>query len=426
MNGFFQNLIENRRKLWIFIPLLILYAISYFHRVAIPGTIFSQLLQEGYTAETIVSIASSFIMIYSISQVISGILADKYSGVRVVTFGGILFIIGVNILPFSHSLCIMNLSRFIAGLGASTMYLGLVQEADRLFGRNYFSVYLGIVYFVGYLGGMCGAYPFERACAYFDWRQVLMFLGVVTIIFYVIFLCAIRVDKIPKPSTLPINFSPILKIMKNPYSWLILYCSSVNFAAFSIIQMVLGKKFLEDCGNFSSATASVVISILTIIGMSLLFLNGIFIRMCGNRRKPFMIGTSSLLFWATIMMILVLYFDLPRFFLIIGFICYAISSTGTIAYALTVQELNSKEMMTLATGFTNMGCYFFVASGSLLVGKVLDYFLPADFNGGDFVYPVQSYIAIFIIILFFSLIGNILMLFIPETRGHYLNLTLKK
>ena len=136
MNGFFQNLIENRRKLWIFIPLLILYAISYFHRVAIPGTIFSQLLQEGYTAEAIVSIASAFIMIYSISQVISGILADKYSGVRVVAFGGLLFIIGVNILPFSHSLFIMNLSRFIAGLGASTMYLGLVQEADRLFGRN--------------------------------------------------------------------------------------------------------------------------------------------------------------------------------------------------------------------------------------------------------------------------------------------------
>ena len=419
MNSFIKDLIENRKKLWIFIPLLILYAISYFHRVAIPGTIFSQLLQEGYTAKAIVSIASSFIMIYSISQVISGILADKYSGIRVVTFGGLLFIIGINILPFTHSLFIMNLSRFIAGLGASTMYLGLVREADRLFGRNYFSVYLGIVYFVGYMGGMCGAYPFERACAYFDWRHVLMFIGIATIIFYVIFLCAIRKEKIPKPSTLPINFSPILKIIRNPYSWLILYCSSVNFGAFSIIQMVLGKKFLEDCGNFSSAIASVVISILTIIGMSLLLLNGVFIRMCNNRRKPFMIGTSSLLLWATIMMILVLYFDWPRFFLIIGFICYAVSSTGTIAFTLTAQEVNSKEIMTLATGFTNMGCYFFVASGSLLVGKVLDYFLPADFNGGDFVYPVKSYIAVFIIILLFSLIGNILMFFIPETKGVY-------
>ncbi|MBQ9788501.1 MAG: MFS transporter [Lentisphaeria bacterium] len=425
MSDFFKDLAENRKKLWIFIPLLLLYAISYFHRTGIPGTVFSQLLQEGFTAEAIGAIASAFIMVYSVSQVISGMLADKYSGVRVVTIGGLLFIIGTNMLPFCHSLLMINVSRIIAGFGASTMYLSLVREADRLFGRKNFSIFLGIIYFVGYIGGMCGAYPFERLCAYFDWRNVLICLGAVTIILYIVFLFGKRVEKLPSPSALPISFFPLLSIMKNPYAWLVLYCSSVNFGTFSIMQMVFGKKFLEDCGNFSSATASIVISCLTIVCMTLLLLNGIFIRMVGNRRKPFMIGASSLNFLTTVMMIMVLYFDLPKYFLIIGFICYAVSSAGTLAYTLTAQEINSKDIMTLATGFNNMGCYFFVAAGALLLGKVLDLFLPADFAGGDFTYPIQGYIAVLGIILVFSFIGIILMFFAPETKGHYFNLRLK-
>lgn len=426
MNGFFQDLKENRRKLWIFIPLLLLYAISYFQRTGVPGTVFSQLLNEGITAEGIAAIASAFIMVYSFSQVISGFLADKYSGIRVMTVGGLLFGVGVTLFPFCNSLLMMNLTRIIAGFGASTMYLSLVREADRLFGRKNFSVFLGIIYFVGYAGGMCGAYPFERLCSIFYWRHVLMVIGGAAIALYIFFLVARSRETLPKPSDIPISFSPLLHIIKNPYSWLLLYCSSVNFGIFSIIQMVFGKKMLEDCGNFSSMISSIVISSMTGTCMVLLLSTGILVRMIGNRRKPLMIGASSLNFLTTLMIIMVLYFDLPKYLLIICFILYAVASAGTLSYTLTAQEVNSRDIMTLATGFNNMGCYFFVATGAMIIGKVLDCYLPSNFSGGDFTYPIEAYYTVFFIILGFSLVGIILMFFAPETRGHYLNLKLKK
>lgn len=75
----------------LFVPLLLLYASSYFQRTAVPGTIFSQLQADlGLNAFQIAGIGASFVYIYALSQLVVGMLADKYGGARVVTAGGIL------------------------------------------------------------------------------------------------------------------------------------------------------------------------------------------------------------------------------------------------------------------------------------------------------------------------------------------------
>ncbi len=426
MSSFFQDLSNNRRKLWIFLPLLLMYAASYFHRTGVPGTIFSQLLQTGLTAESIATIASAFIMVYSVSQVISGMLADKFTGVRVIIAGGLLFAFGEFLFAFCDNFYLMLLAQLIAGLGASTLFLSLVCETNRLFGRENFSSFLGIIYFVGYAGGICGGYPFDRLITVYDWRSVLLFLSLIVLVAYIIFVLAVHREKLPPPSKIPINLSPLLRIMKNPYSWMVLYCSSVNFGSFSVIQVFFGKKMLEDCGRLTSGSAAIVISCMTVCCMSLLLFMGFFIKFIGNRRKPMMITATMINLFTSVMMIVVLTFDLPKAFLIVGFILYAVASAGTMSYTLTAQELNPKEIMTLTTGFNNMGCYFFVASTSLLVGKILDRFLPENFTSGNFVYPIEAYRMVFFVLLGLSAVGSVLMLFLPETRGHYIKLKLKK
>ena len=422
MGAFLQVLNSNRSKLWIFIPLVILYAISYFHRTGIPGTIFNELAKEGFTAEGISMLTSCFIMVYSFSQLISGFLADKYSGIRVVMVGGFIFCVGAILFPFCHTILLMSCCRVIIGLGASTMFLSLVRESERLFGRANFSVCLGLIYFIGYIGGVCGSYPFERINHYFYWRHVMIVLGIFSVVMYIIFMLAASKNTLPKPSNIPINFSPLLYIIKNPYSWLLCGCSCINFGVNSIIVMFCGKKILEDCGKYSSATASIVLSCMTLVCMTLLLLAGIFIRMLKNRRKPLMISSNITTFLSTIFILSTLYFGLPRYFLVIAFIMYAIASAGTIGYALVSQEVNSKDIMTLTTGFNNMINYFFVAIGSFLIGRVLNSFLPKDFAGGNFTYPLEAYMIVFWLILVISGIGLILMLFAPETRGHYFRL----
>ena len=424
--GFFKDLSKQRKGLWIFIPLLGLYVFSYFQRTAVPGQLFDQFSKEGFSAEQIATVSASFILVYSLSQLCVGMLADKFSGVRVVLIGGLLLGIGSVLMPFCKNLAMINFCRVIMGLGGSTMYLCLVKETDRLFGRKNFSIFLGIIYCVGYFGGMFGTLPFVWLCSIYYWRNVLLVIGVLSLVAYFFFVTVITVRKEPFPpvSSMSFTFKPLMKIAKNPYSWLMLFCSSVNFGMYYIIQSFCGKKFLEDCGNFSSEAAAMVIMFLTLTCMLTIMGVGIFIRIIGNRRRPMMITASSVNLFTSVLMLAVLYFRiLPSWLFVPGYLLYAFASGFAMAYTMTGQEMNSRDLMTTATGFNNMGNYLFVAVGSWGIGRLLDAFVDGSAKVGEaVVYPREAYITVFAIMLAISFISFCLMFLSPETKGHYLHL----
>ena len=428
--GFFKDLSEQRRGLWIFLPILGLYVFSYFQRSAVPGQVFSQLLKEGFSAEQIATVSASFILVYSLSQLVVGMLADKFSGVRVVLIGGLLLGFGSLFMPMCRSLLMMNICRIIMGLGGSTMYLCLVKETDRLFGRKNFSIFLSIIYCVGYIGGMFGTLPFVWLCEVYDWRNVLLVIGAITLFAYFVLVTVIAVRREPfaPVSDIPLTFKPLFAIARNPYSWLMLFCSSVNFGIYYVIQSFCGKKFLEDCGNFSSEQASAAIMFLTLTCMLTISGVGIVIKLIGNRRRPMMRTASSMNLISTMLMLATLYFrQLPSWLFIVGYLLYASASGFAMAYTMTSQELNSRDLMTTATGFNNMGNYLFVAAGSFFIGKMLDSFVNTPAVAGQVViYPREAYIAVFSILLGISFISFCLMLLAPETRGHYLHLKSKR
>ena len=69
MASFFENVKSNKHLFWAYVPLLLLYATSYFQRIGIPGTIFNELSSEyHFTATQIAGIGTAFICVYSICQ----------------------------------------------------------------------------------------------------------------------------------------------------------------------------------------------------------------------------------------------------------------------------------------------------------------------------------------------------------------------
>lgn len=91
MSDFFHDIAEKKRFLPLFISMMILYAASYFQRTSIPGTLFNDFQAEyGFSAAQIASLGSSYVYIYAFFQLVMGMLVDKYCGLRVVTFAGIL------------------------------------------------------------------------------------------------------------------------------------------------------------------------------------------------------------------------------------------------------------------------------------------------------------------------------------------------
>ena len=77
MSYFFRTLMKSRGSMLLFLPMLFLYASSYFQRTAVPGTIFNQLQTDlNLNAFQIAAMGASFIYIYALSQTIVGMLAD--------------------------------------------------------------------------------------------------------------------------------------------------------------------------------------------------------------------------------------------------------------------------------------------------------------------------------------------------------------
>ena len=153
-----QEIFKNKRAFWIYIPLTILYATSYFQRTALPGTIHTQLTEElSLTATQIGNLAAAFVYPYAVFQLISGALIDRFCGTRVVLTGGLIYLAGIFLFPVCSDIRLLYFARILTGIGASTMFLSVVRETDRLFGRKNYAVMFGIASFCGYGGGLMGS-----------------------------------------------------------------------------------------------------------------------------------------------------------------------------------------------------------------------------------------------------------------------------
>ena len=235
MSQFFQEIWSRKRSFLLYIPLVLLYASSYFQRTSIPGTIFDQLQRDLQISALQVSyIGASFVYIYSLSQLFIGCLVDRFGARRVVTAGGLLFCCGVILFPLLNDPMMIYLSRMLSGIGAGTMYLSSLRESDRLFGRANYSVMIGVVYVCGYGGGLFGTLPFERLTAYFPWRHVLLAAGIFSLICYLWLVAAYHspdgrgsVGVASKGSS---GWQEIKRMLNNRFLWMDIFCGTLNFA----------------------------------------------------------------------------------------------------------------------------------------------------------------------------------------------------
>lgn len=414
---------EKRRGLWVFIPLVLLYAASYFQRTALPGTIYDTLTGELHlSAPQMANLSASFVYTYAFFQLISGSLVDRFCGTRVVIAGGIVFLAGTFLFPLCHHILLLYTARILTGIGASAMYLSLVREIDRLFGRKNYAVLFGIAYFCGYGGGLMGSLPFERLCAVFPWRNILLLVAFISLVIY-IFVLLFR-NKVPLPAIprTPFSLNPFWYIAKNSLSWRVIICSGITFSTYFIIQTVFGKKFLQDFAGFSSAGAAAVIFSLTLVCMCTMLTTSFLTRLTGNRRRPWVLGACGLCAISSLLMVIAIFFKLPGWTFAVIYCLFAAAAGIPPIFAMVMQELNAKEVMAQSAAFSNMFCYLFVAIGAQLAGVLLDNFEITRDADGIIRYAPEAYLTLFIIVSGIALLSFAVALLIPETKGHYLRI----
>ena len=158
-----------------FVAMLVIYALAYFQRTGIPGTVFDELQHDfGLSASAVTALGAIFVYVYAGMQLVVGMTADRYGGRRALLFGSVIMCAGSVIFPCAHSTSLLFASRVLIGFGSSFMYLSVVKEVDTLFAGRHFAGLLGLAMLAGYVGNIAATWPFERAVHQFGWRDTLL------------------------------------------------------------------------------------------------------------------------------------------------------------------------------------------------------------------------------------------------------------
>ena len=277
----------------------LLYFLANLQRVAIPGAIFTLLLNDLHTsAQSIASLGASFMYIYAISQLFIGILIARYGGFRVVTFGAILFFIGSLIFPLAHSMPVLYFSRILTGCGSASFYLAMINETRKIVSNKNFGLALSFVLLIGYLGGIVANAPIVICINNLGWRKVFLITAIATTVIALLFIVINIFSKKPEVNRdVKINFSLYKEVFNKKRNINLYIFACINYGLYYVMQTVIGKKFLEDYCSMSVINSA---SILSIMGMLYAFSGSIIAfmsKMSLNRRTIYLrIATLNTLF----------------------------------------------------------------------------------------------------------------------------------
>ena len=380
------------------------YFFANFQRIAIPGAIFDILEQElRVTAPYITAFGAIYMYVYAFTQLINGVLVDRFGGFRIMLTGGIILSLGALLFPVTSNLFIMYISRGLIGIGSSMFYLSLIKELKEAIPEKNFGIAISVMLFIGYTGGIFANAPFVYAMSFASWRDILMVLSVISIVTVFIFFILLSNIKLPKVNrqvklrTLPFKLVLHKRHNRNLFSF-----ACCNFAIFYVIQTIIGKKFLEDFCLMSISESSIILSSMAVIAAIFNIVNAYACKLSHNHRVQFLKHASVITFCSLLLIFIAVLFDY-RTELIACIFCVLAANASLSAILVPVLHLTNRKMIS-GTAVSIMNFCFFMMVGILgtLTGFLLNIFEPVK-RGNVTVFTNTSYLLVFGLFLIVSI-----------------------
>ncbi len=299
---------------------------------------------------------------YILMQLPSGYLIDKYNVKFILTLA--ILISGFSAILFANATCLemVNLSRFLLGIGAASGFICTIKLAAVWFHRKHLPFFVGLTQAVGMFGAFASLTTLHIWVDFIGWRKTMFGAGLCCFILAILVLIFVK-NNPPAPVLAPTKiYKPkgnIFLVLNHPLTWINALYAGLIFAPILIIGEFWGIgcfQLLHQLSDFQSA----------LVG-SFLFIGWAFgspiSAFAANRlgRKKIMIASSLM---GTILLPLLIYYaPLPFYFLLFISFLYGFTNTGLIASYTASSELFSKNQIGLSVAIANML--------SLLIGTML-------------------------------------------------------
>ena len=399
---------DKKKRIYINLILIFLgtmfYLFANFQRIAIPGAVFDIMEQELHvTAPFITAFGAIFMYVYAFTQLINGVLVDRYGGFRIMLTGAVILSLGAVLFPITSNLFVMYLSRGLIGIGSSMFYLSLIKELREVVPDKNFGIAISIMLFIGYTGGIFANAPFVYAMRYASWRDILFVLAAISVIAVIVFVIIMskltlpKINKQVKLRTLPFKLVLHKRHNRNLFSF-----ACCNFAIFYAIQTIIGKKFLEDFCLMDVHSSSLILSGMAIIAAIFNIVNAYACKLTHNHRVKFLKHASVITFVSLLLICLAILFNYKTV-LIASLFCVLAANASLSAILVPVLHLTNRKMIS-GTAVSIMNFCFFMMVGILgtLTGFLLNVFEPVK-RGNITTYTNESYLLVFGMFLLVSI-----------------------
>ena len=383
-----------------------LYFMSFFQRVAVPGTIFDE-VQSAFSlsASGVAALGAVYLYLYSGLQPLAGILSDAWGPGRTLLASGLFLSLGALAFPCATSVALLYLTRALVGMGAALVYVSMTKELDELFGERVFPLVLAVGLVLGYAGGLFGTYPFERLVAAQGWRQALFEVGLAGALLWIVAVLLLgRCGRLERRPAGRLGVW-VKTVLKNPDFLALTLSGSINFAIGFLLQATLGKKFLQDVCGVPSAEAAAFTFTMMLVCMTGVFCNGVVARHT-HRRRPFVVLAACLTLTTSLLLLAGTHFGLSRGFFLACYALLGLAYSFAVIYGTAAKELNPREAAGTSIGLMNTGVYLTVAVVTSLAGAILDaYSTQAVRTATAVVYPREAYRAVFVLCVVLAVIS---------------------
>jgi predicted MFS family arabinose efflux permease len=409
----------------VMVAMLTLYFCAVFQRMAVPATIFEELQRDfRLSASAVTGLGAAFLYVYASMQLVAGLAADRYGGRRMLLAGGTMMFVGTAMMPLSSSVEALYATRILIGLGSSFVFLSIVKELDTLFARRHFAALMGVTVVVNSLAAITATVPFERAVHAWNWRFALGGAAAMSAAALATSWWTLRrLDRTPSQHTgLPLHL--LGDVFRNRRSWPLLAANLVNFPVPMCLQIILGKKFLQDTAGLSSVSAAGFVLVLATTSAAAALGGGVILRLTRQRRKPILVGAPALILLATLLMLGGVLWTAPAWLYLVAYVLMGLTAFYYPTAMASMKELNRPDAVAVSISVINATGYAGIAILSNVSGAVLDLFRnSAREVPGRIIYPSQAYAVLLAGFAALLVVGVVLAaLWVPETHGRALTL----
>ncbi len=232
-----------------------------------PSVITDQLMSEfKLTGAGLGNLVATFYYAFMVTQLVVGILLDKYSA-RWITAAAI-FICAAGVFLFSQSYSVLDacLSRALMGIGVAFATVAYMKLASVWFPPRQYAFIGGLLATAAMAGAVFGQAPLSWLISQLTWRYCLYVIGLFG--FALAFLFAFTVRDAPKElqelydaKKLHVTYKDILAVIKSKQNWLLTLYGGLAYSPVAVFGGLWGNPFVQQAYHLDKIQSATMVSL---------------------------------------------------------------------------------------------------------------------------------------------------------------------